>query len=141
MKKLLLFLFIIILSILVACTEDNKDTESNIRVTTTDTSSGDEVESGHARITISLYDGEQYLSELEVPIEDGTLLLDVMEENFYIETNDNETEITSIERMAESEEEKTNWTYTVNGETPSVTVDEYELSSGDKIIFDLKELK
>src|SRR5690625_4508912 len=36
-------------------------------------------------ITISIDDGEEIVTEKEVPVEDGAILMDVMKENFDIE--------------------------------------------------------
>ncbi|WP_337020155.1 DUF4430 domain-containing protein [Oceanobacillus massiliensis] len=63
-------------------------------------------------------------------------MLDVMEDNFFIERDG--AYITSIERVSASEEDKTAWMYFVNDEMATVGADEYELSPGDKVVFDLQ---
>ncbi|CDQ39770.1 MULTISPECIES: DUF4430 domain-containing protein [Virgibacillus] len=89
-------------------------------------------------ITISKDNGEEYLHEKEIPIEEGAILMDVMEENFYIETEQDGTFITSIERLSAKEGEQKGWVYTVNGDMPTVGAAEYKLKPDDKVVFDFQ---
>ncbi|RKQ16144.1 DUF4430 domain-containing protein [Oceanobacillus bengalensis] len=126
-------------SLLAACAQDeDTQTHSNVTTSTTDTTQSEEVAEGHVRITVSINEGEEFLTEKEIAIEDGDILIDVMEENFYIETAFDGEFITSIERVAASDEEQTSWMFFVNDEMPTVGAAEYELSSGDKVLFDLQ---
>lgn len=136
-KWLKKFLFIFFITgLLVACSNESENT--NTTVSTNDTSDTEEVAEDSVRITISINEGEQYVSEEEIPIEEGDILMDVLEENFYIETDQSGQFITSIERVAASDEDKTAWMYFVNDEMATVGAAEYELSPGDIVVFDLQ---
>ncbi|RKQ37695.1 DUF4430 domain-containing protein [Oceanobacillus halophilus] len=133
------FIFIVLFLIiggLAACSSNSDQTQNNASTSTTNSSQTEEVAENHVRITVSINDGEEFVTEDEVPIEDGDNLLDKMEEHFFIEQESGF--ITSIERVQASEEEKTAWIYSVNGETPNVGAADYELESGDKVVFDLQ---
>jgi len=131
------FLFIFLIAgLLTACTNESENT--NTTVSTNNTSDTEEVAKDSVRITISINEGEQYVTEEEIQIEEGDILMDVMKENFYIETDQDGQFITSIERVAASEEDKTAWMYFVNGELATVGAGEYELTPGDVIEFDLQ---
>lgn len=91
-------------------------------------------------ITISKDDGEEVITDKEIAIEEGDILIDVMEENFDIETEYDGTFITSIDGVApaEGEEEEKGWVYFVNDEMALVGAAEYELTPGDEVTFDLQ---
>ncbi|WP_087971566.1 DUF4430 domain-containing protein [Oceanobacillus rekensis] len=140
MKKWILQLVVIMaVGLLFGCSSDG-DTEqnTNTRVSTNDTSDTGEVSEESVRITISINEGVESVNEQEIPIEEGDILMDVMEENFYIETEFDGTFITSIERVEASEEDQTAWMFFVNDEMPTVGANEYELSPGDVVVFDLQ---
>lgn len=63
--------------------------------------------------------------------------MDVLKENFYVETEQDGKFITSIERVAPKEGEEKAWMFTVNGEMANVGASSYELSPGDEVNFDL----
>jgi len=87
-------------------------------------------------ITISENNGEEVITEESVAIEEGDLLLDVMEENFEVEHSDGF--ITSIDGVAPEEGEERSWMYFVNGEMAMVGAAEYELEADDEVVFDLQ---
>ncbi|NBJ70460.1 MULTISPECIES: DUF4430 domain-containing protein [Clostridia] len=131
--------FFIAIALLTGCGNDeagNPDTKTN------QSSEKREVQKEQAEetvlITISKDDGAEYLHEKEIPIEEGAILMNVMEENFYIETEQNGEFITSIERLSAKDGEKKGWIYTVNGEMPNVGAAEYKLKPGDKVVFDFQ---
>ncbi|WP_067725398.1 DUF4430 domain-containing protein [Oceanobacillus damuensis] len=139
MKKWMLMFTVIILSagLLIGCTSED-DTNQNTSVSTNETSDTEQVAEDSVRITVSINEGEEFVTEEEIEIEEGDILMDVMEENFYIETEFDGTYITSIERVAASDEDGTAWMFFVNDEMPTVGASEYELSPGDKVVFDLQ---
>ncbi|WP_232824039.1 MULTISPECIES: DUF4430 domain-containing protein [Paraliobacillus] len=84
-------------------------------------------------ITISTDNGEEVISSETIEIEENEILMDVLEENYEIEDADGF--ITSIDGVEQSDDKY--WLYEVNGEQANVGASEYELSSGDEVIFDL----
>nr|WP_244986894.1 DUF4430 domain-containing protein [Oceanobacillus caeni] len=62
-----------------------------------------------------------------------------MQNNFFTEQVNGQ--VTSIERQKANEEENLLWVIMVNNEPLTVQPAEYNVQSGDKIIFDLHEVK
>lgn len=87
-------------------------------------------------ITISKNKNEEMITEKEVAIEEGAILLDVMSENFDIEEDNGF--ITSIDGVEQDIEAELSWIYSVNDEMAMVGAAELELSVGDKVNFDLQ---
>ncbi|WP_249871897.1 DUF4430 domain-containing protein [Oceanobacillus saliphilus] len=139
MKKLGMLFSVIIMSVglLIGCAS-GEETNQNTSVSTNNTSHSEEVAEDAVRITITIDEGAEFVNEQEIPISEGDILMDVMEENFFIETEFDGTFITSIERVAASDEDQTAWMFFVNDEMPTVGASEYELSPGDKVVFDLQ---
>ncbi|MCS0543167.1 DUF4430 domain-containing protein, partial [Aeromonas veronii] len=90
-------------------------------------------------VVISKNNGEEIIEEKEIKIESGkeVTVMDVMQANFDIETQFDGAFVASINGVAGSEEEKTSWFYSVNGEEAMVGANEYKLEPEDKIEFDL----
>lgn len=107
-------------------TEQNQNNDHNIS----------EVAEEIVTITISKDHNEEIITEKEVAIEEGAILLDVMKENFDIEEDDGF--ITSIDGVEQDFEAQMSWIYFVNDEMAPVGAGEYELSVGDKVNFDLQ---
>ena len=85
MKKWMLqFGAIIMAAVLLVGCSSNDETEqnTNTRVSTNDTSNTEEVAEDSVRITISINEGEEFVTEQEISIEEGDILMDVMEEKF-----------------------------------------------------------
>lgn len=137
MNKRLINVLIIfaVLLFLAACGNSNEETTTT--VSTNETGEMNDVPENEVRLTISINDGEQFINEQQVEIEDGANLLEVLDDTFYIET-DEDDELTSIERVAISEEEDTSWHLFVNDEISDVPAKDYTLSGGDRIILDLQ---
>lgn len=91
-------------------------------------------------ITISENNQEEIIAEEEVPVEEGEILYEVMEENFDIEATE-EGFITSIEGVSQNEEEGKYWMYYVNGEMAEVGAQDYKLEPGDEVTFDLQAME
>lgn len=132
MKKGLSYLLAIILAIgvLAGCgTTETPETNGSTPET-------QEVNEDVIKVTISKDEGEEILSEKEIAIEEGAILMDVLKENFDIEEDGGF--ITSIDGVAPEEGEQVAWMYFVNDEMAMVGAAEYELSPGDEVTFDLQ---
>lgn len=138
MKKQILILLILssIACILAACS-NNEQENVNTVVSTNETGDSENVAKNAVRITISMEDGAQFLNEQEIEIEEGSNLLEVLQETFFVEINE-DREITSIERMHVDEEEGTTWNLYVNDKYTDIPAKDYHLNGGEKIIFDLE---
>lgn len=141
MNKLFLRItvLLVVIGLLVGCGAEKQEQNqsNNQNGETTSSESSEEKNEDTVIITLSMDNGSEYINEKEVPIEDGTTLMETMEKNFLLDTNPDSGTITSIDGVAPKEEGQKAWVFTVNGETPSVGAKEYELSPGDKVVFDL----
>nr|WP_255547396.1 DUF4430 domain-containing protein [Fictibacillus sp. 26RED30] len=63
--------------------------------------------------------------------------MDVMQDNFKIETQYDGAFISSIEGVAGSEQDKTSWFFSVNGEEAMKGAKDITLKPGDVVEFDL----
>ncbi|WP_040981460.1 DUF4430 domain-containing protein [Oceanobacillus jeddahense] len=142
MNKWLKFFSIVLLSFvfLAACGngEDAEENENSNTSVSTNESSGEDQElaEDEVRLTITIDEGNQYVSEEIVQIEEGDILLDVMKDAFYVEEDSGF--ITSIERVSDDEDEGKYWMYFVDGESAAVGAGEYELNGEEEITFDLQ---
>ena len=137
MRKYIFILLLLgtMVTILAACS--NNEEKVNTVVSTNETSESDKVADNAVRITISMEDGAQFLNEQEVEIEKDANLLEVLQQTFFVETN-NDGEVTSIERMKANEEGNTTWNLYVNDKYSDIPAKDYTLNGGEKIIFDLQ---
>lgn len=120
-------------------TSDNTNKESTDSSNETEETEGtSEAQEDEIVIIISKDEGEETLEEKTVAIEDGAVLMEVMEENFELETEFDGEFITSINGVGPEDGEEIAWMYSVNGETPNVGASEYELEPGDEVVFDLQ---
>lgn len=87
--------------------------------------------------TISKDNGEEIIAEEEIAVEEGAILLDVLQENFEVELTE-QGFITAINGSEQDEEAGVYWMYDVNGEAALVGAGEYELQPGDEVVFDLR---
>jgi len=135
MKKILFVL--LSLGLLFGCSNEG---------TTNDTSNNDASESANQEekaeivtVVISKNNGEEIIEEKEIEIESGkeVTVMDVMQENFEVETQFDGAFVASINGVAGSDEEKTSWFYSINGEEAMVGANEYKVEPEDKIEFDL----
>lgn len=136
MKKLLVAL--LSLGILFGCSNDPSTNESSNN-NTAETVDKEETAAEIVTVVISKNNGEEIIEEKEIKIESGkeVTVMDVMQANFDIETQFDGAFVASINGVAGSEEEKTSWFYSVNGEEAMVGANEYKLEPEDKIEFDL----
>ncbi|WP_106497371.1 DUF4430 domain-containing protein [Lentibacillus sp. Marseille-P4043] len=134
--------FIVIIGLLTGCgdsDEQEKQATSNDNQTEQQSNSEGEESEDTVTITISKDKETEYIDEKDVAIEDGANLMDVMEENFTIETDFDGAYITSIEGVAQDKGEQTAWMFFVNGETAMEGAKDIELSPGDEVSFDLQK--
>ncbi|THE15043.1 DUF4430 domain-containing protein [Bacillus timonensis] len=90
-------------------------------------------------VVISKNNGEEMIEEKEIEIatDKEVTVMDIMQENFEIETQFDGAFVASINGIAGSDEDKTSWFYSVNGEEAMVGANEYKVEPEDKIEFDL----
>ncbi|PBB05489.1 MULTISPECIES: DUF4430 domain-containing protein [Salimicrobium] len=89
-----------------------------------------------ATVELTKNQGEEQVEEKDITVEEGTVLMDAMEENFEVEEKDGF--INGIEGISAEEGEKKAWVYDVNGEEATVGAAEYEIEDGDEIHFDFQ---
>ncbi|MTW84979.1 DUF4430 domain-containing protein [Virgibacillus dakarensis] len=145
MKKWLLYLvsFVVIGSVLGGCgTGEESSEKAATNDKQTEQQSGDQAatEKNEEMVTITISKDKEteYIDEKKIPIEDGAVLIDVMEDNFAIETDYDGGFITSIEGVAPKKDEQKAWMVFVNGEMTSKGVKDIKLSPGDNVSFDLQ---
>lgn len=128
-----------LVSFLFGCSANNDPQEADLNNKESEaekSESSSEVQEEKVVIIISKDEGSEIMTEKEISIEEGAILMDVMKENFDIEEEGGF--ITSIDGVAPAEDEKKAWMYFVNGEIAPVGAAEYELSAGDEVTFDLQ---
>lgn len=118
--------------------EQSESNESSTQTAEEENNTEGELGENEVRITISKDNGSEYIDEQEIEVEEGAILMDVMKENFYVETAQDDQFITSIERVSAEEGEDKSWIFEVNGEMANVGAAEYELSPGDEVTFDFQ---
>ncbi|RYG73638.1 DUF4430 domain-containing protein [Lentibacillus lipolyticus] len=117
--------------------EEQQSQTGNQNQQTEDKENTEEQSEDTVKITITKDNGEEYIHEKDIEVEEGAILMDVLKENFYVETEQAGKFITSIERVAPKEGENKAWMFTVNGKMANVGAASYELSPGDEVNFDL----
>ncbi|SDJ66712.1 DUF4430 domain-containing protein [Sediminibacillus albus] len=137
MKKFLFNLFSVLLFAVLLTGCGGQEPNNNEQSETEQTGETENQES--VMVTISENQGEKVIAEKEIAIEEGAILLEVMKENFEIEESDGF--ITSIEGVSQNEDEGKYWMYTINGEMAEVGANEYELTPGDEVTFDLQAME
>ncbi|MBN9653119.1 DUF4430 domain-containing protein [Halobacillus sp. GSS1] len=128
MKKWSTFFTAMILAVavLAGCgTQEEKETSATQE---------EQVQEVTVQVQVSKNNGEEMMAEDELTVEEGTTLMEVMEENYEVEQS--EGFINSIEGIAGNQEEKMAWMYTINGDEAMVGANEYEVEDGDEIVFD-----
>lgn len=139
MNKWLLrfFMMILMVGLVTGCVADQDESQETTNSRIEQTENEDTLEKEETVvITVSKDEGEKMIIEQEVPIEEDAVLMDVLKEHFEIEEEDGF--ITSIGGVAPEEGEEKAWMYFVNGEIASVGANEFELSPGDEVTFDLQ---
>lgn len=135
MKKFIQLLFTLVLAagLLLGCSNDT--TEETDNTSTENQTQSEETQEQAVHITISEDNGEEVLSEKDIEIEEGAILMDVLKDNYEIEEDGGF--ITGIDGVTAEDGEEKYWMYEVNGEMAEVGANEYELEAGDDVVFDL----
>ncbi|MBG9982106.1 DUF4430 domain-containing protein [Aerococcaceae bacterium DSM 111020] len=117
--------------------EEPQETESVAEESEESAISAEDGEEVTATISI-IIDGEEQ-SELsqEVIVQEGTTLMEAMEEYFDIEYSDGM--ITSIDSHEQDVDAGRYWLYDVNGEMATVGAGDYELAEGDLVEWKLED--
>lgn len=89
------------------------------------------------QVTVSQNNGEKVITEKEVEVQKGSSVMEVMKNNFEIETASGGGFITTIEGVEAVQSESMAWFYTVNGKEAEVGAKEYELEPGDEVVWDM----
>lgn len=124
-------------SVLVACGQEATQDGSAERLSESSSAVASQPAEETVAITIRVsVEGEEVEGgNLSTEVEEGSLLLDVMKENFEIEETDGF--ITSINGHAQDDEAGKYWLFDVNGEMGMVGANQYEVQEGDLIEWNL----
>jgi len=136
MKKWLIILTMSLFALAGCAAEEGTMNNAGNTNQTTENNNSTEQTEGQIQISITANEGEETVNEKEISIEEGAILMDVLKNNFAVEESDGF--ITSIDGVAASQEEQTSWIIFVNGEMAPVGAEDYELSTGDEVTFDLQ---
>jgi len=128
-------------ALLTGCSSDDKTdqetTENQASEAETATGADQENEEEEiAHFTLSIDEGDEVITEKEVSIAEGDLLMDVLKANFDVEEEGGF--ITSIEGVSPDEGEEKSWMFFVNDEMATTGAEEVELNPGDQVNFDLQ---
>lgn len=133
MKKMLLAL--LTTGFLITGCDEFNESESESPV---ETEQVEQVEESEDMIEVSfviLEDGEE-VSEQELQLDEDTTLMQAMEENFEMGMTD-EGFIESIDGLSQNPEENKWWVYEVNNEMVSESAEDFVLSDGDLVDWEL----
>jgi uncharacterized protein YceK len=128
MKKLIL-VFAAIMLMMTGCGTTEKQKSSDQPKT-------EETKKEQVTVQITKDNGKEKVTEKKVDIAEETTVMDVMKDNFEIETQFDDSFISSIEGIAGNEQDKTSWFFSVNGEEAMKGVKEITLKPGDTVEFD-----
>jgi ABC-type enterochelin transport system substrate-binding protein len=128
MKKLV-FLLAAIMMILAGCGAEETKKPA-------DQPKAEEAKQEQVTVQITKDNGKEKVTEKKIDIKKETTVMDVMKENFEIETQFDGAFISSIEGIAGNEQDKTSWFFSVNGEEAMKGAKEITLKPGDAVEFD-----
>lgn len=129
MKKLLLVLATMMMMLAGCGTTETKETA--------DQPKQEETKKEQVTVEITKDNGKEKVTEKKINIPKDATIMDVMQDNFKIETQYDGAFISSIEGVAGSEQEKTSWFFSVNGEEAMKGAKDITLKPGDVVEFDL----
>jgi ABC-type enterochelin transport system substrate-binding protein len=128
MKKLVLVLSAIMLMLAGCGTTETKKSAEQPKT--------EENKKQQVTVQITKDNGKEKVTEKKVDIAEETTVMDVMKNNFNIETQFDDSFISSIEGVAGNEQDKTSWFFSVNGEEAMKGAKEITLKPGDTVEFD-----
>lgn len=134
--------FIILLATILTLTGCQNDSSTPTDETATkQAENGSKSEQQTEKVTIVLSEnkGEKVLEEKVINIKKDAILMDVMQENFDLETDDKATFIIGIDGLKAKDGENKAWMYDVNGKEALIGASEYKLKDGDKVEFDFRK--
>ena len=128
MKKLLLVLMTMMMMLVGCGSTETKET--------TDQPKQEETKKEQVTVQITKDNGKEKVTEKKVDLTKDATIMDVMQDNFKIETQYDGAFISSIEGVAGNEQDKTSWFFSVNGEEAMKGAKEITLKPGDIVEFD-----
>jgi ABC-type enterochelin transport system substrate-binding protein len=128
MKKLLLIVAAIMMVLTGCGTTETKKTSDQPKT--------EENKNEQVTVQVTKDNGKEKVTEKEVEIKEETTVMDVMKNNFEVETQFDDSFISSIEGIAGNEQDKTSWFFSVNGEEAMKGAKEIVLKPGDTVEFD-----
>jgi len=139
LKRFLTLIFAVVLStvVLTGCGSTNNDgTNNNGNNNNQSEVNSSEVNEEVIQVIVSNDEEDEIFSEKEIEIEEGDILLDVLNENFDIDEDGGF--INGVDGVVAEEDEQKFWAIIVNGEMAEVGAGEFELSPGDEVTLDLQ---
>jgi uncharacterized protein YceK len=128
MKKLVVMLAAIMMLLGGCGTEETKKPA--------DQPKAEETKKEQVTVQITKNNGEEKVTEKKVDITEETTVMAVMKNNFEIETQFDDSFISSIEGIEGSEKDKTAWFFSINGKEAMKGAKEIKLEPGDVVGFD-----
>ena len=137
-KSLKLILIIVLIALLGACGTDSSTPKQE---TDNGAKSSEQAESNEITVKITEDEGAKEIGEKEIVIEEDTILMDVLKENYDLKLDEKHGYIIGIDGHGPEEGEQRGWFFSVNGEFADMGADQYKLSTGDEVSFDLQDWK
>jgi hypothetical protein len=97
----------------------------------------EETKKQQVTVKITKENGKEKVTEKKADIKDQETVMDVMKNNFKIETQYDGAFISGIEGVNGNEQEKTSWFLSVNGKEAMKGAKDIKLQPGDVVEFDL----
>ncbi len=121
----------------ISTSEETQETESVAEESEESDISAEDAQEVTATISIIIDGDEQSDLSQEVTVQEGTTLMDAMQEHFDIVHSDGM--ITSIDSHEQDIDAGRYWLYDVNGEMAMVGAGDYELAEGDLVEWKLED--
>lgn len=130
MKKFIKGLSILVLggTLLVGCQNDAGN-QKNTNESTAVSSQAEAI-----NVTIKVENDSEEMANQSIEVAEGTTLLEVLEDNFSVETTD-EGFIIGIDGVSQDEANGSYWTFTINGDWGEKGAGATILSDGDEVVF------
>lgn len=135
--------FLLTVGLLMGCSsgDDNNDADNSTNIsqnetnTTNNATANENNEEDTVKITLSIHEGSEYIDEMDVDVEEGDVLMDLLKQTFEVDEDDGF--INSIQGK-EPEDDDEAWMIFVNGEMAEKGADELKPSPGDEVLLDLQ---
>src|SRR5690625_1434492 len=139
MKRLLTILLALILLVggITGCRASNENQSSNNAPEVNNVEeNNNEVNEEVIHVTISKDEEAEVLTEKDIEVKEGDILMDVLKEHFDIEEEGGF--ITGIDGVSPKEDEQLFWALFINGDLADVGAADLELTPGDQVLLDLQ---